>query len=365
MSDVWGNKLKVSIFGESHGAAIGIVIDGLPPGHEIDMENVAKEMKRRAPGQSALTTPRKEKDQPEIVSGYFNDRTTGSSLTAIIRNSDTRSKDYSLMKKLMRPGQADYPGYVRYEGFNDYRGSGHFSGRITAPLVFAGAIAKQLLEKQGITIGAHLKSVANIQDESFSDCEVTPDLLRGFSEKELPLLNEALEPQVREIIREAKAKGDSLGGTAEVCVLGIPAGIGNPFFDSVESVLSHIIFSVPAVKGLEFGAGFGISEMLGSEANDSYYYEGDTIKTRTNHNGGIVGGITDGMPILFKVAIKPPASISIKQQTIDIEEKTNAELVVEGRHDPIIVPRAIPVLEAVTAIAILDLLLDSKLYKNQ
>jgi len=363
MSDIWGNKLKVAIFGESHGTAIGITIDGLPPGYEIDMENVAKEMKRRAPGQSALTTPRKEKDQPEILSGYFNDKTTGSSLTAIIRNSDTRSKDYSQMKKLMRPGQADYPGYVRYEGFNDYRGSGHFSGRITAPLVFAGAIAKQLLEKQGITIGAHIKSVATIQDDSFLGRTVTPELLKKFADKELPLLNEALEPEMRNLIRDAKAKGDSVGGTAEVCVLGIPAGVGNPFFDSVESVLAHILFSVPAVKGLEFGTGFGIAEMLGSQANDSYYYDGDAIKTRTNHNGGVIGGITDGMPILFKVAIKPPASITVKQQTIDIEGKTNAELVVEGRHDPIIVPRAIPVLEAVTAIAILDLLLDSKLYK--
>ena len=363
MSGVFGNKLKVSIFGESHGSAIGVTIDGLPPGHEIDMDKVLEEMKRRAPGQGALTTPRKEKDQPEILSGYFNDKTTGSPLAAIIRNSDTRSKDYSQMKKLMRPGQADYPGHVRYDGFNDYRGSGHFSGRITAPLVFAGAIAKQLLEKQGITIGGHVKSAAKIQDDSFLNTEVTPEMLKSFAGKELPLLNESLEEEMRNLIREAKASGDSVGGTAEICVLGIPAGVGNPFFDSVESVLAHILFSVPAIKGLEFGSGFGIAEMLGSEANDSYYYDGDQIKTRTNHNGGILGGITDGMPIIYKVAIKPPASITKVQQTINIEDKTAAELSVEGRHDPIIVPRAIPVLEAVTAIAILDLLLDSKFYK--
>ena len=355
MSGMWGNKLKVSIFGESHGVGIGITIDGLPPGFEIDMGSVMKEMARRAPGKSKLSTARKEGDKPEILSGFFNGKTTGTPLCAIIRNSDMHSQDYGKLKDLMRPGHSDYPGYIRYNGFNDYRGGGHFSGRITAPLVFAGAICKQILESKGIIIGSHVKSIENIQDKSFYDVELSKELLEELRIKELPLLAEEKEEEMRNAILKAKKEEDSVGGTIECTVLGINAGIGNPFFDSVESTLAHLMFSVPAVKGIEFGKGFEMTKFRGSKCNDEYYYEGDEVKTYTNNNGGITGGITNGMPILFKVAIKPTASISKTQKTINIAENKEEELVVVGRHDPCIVQRAVPVIEAVAAIGMLDL----------
>lgn len=359
MSGMWGNKLKISIFGESHGVGIGITIDGLPSGIEIDMESILKEMDRRAPGKSQLSTARKESDTPEILSGFFEGKTTGTPLCAVIRNADMHSKDYGKLKDLMRPGHSDYPGFIKYKGFNDYRGGGHFSGRITAPLVFAGAICKQILEDKGIYIGAHVKSIGKIEDQGFDEIKLNKDILKDLHDKELPLLISDKEEEMRNIILQAKKEGDSVGGTIECTVLGIQAGIGNPFFDSVESTIAHLMFSVPAVKGIEFGKGFAMTELRGSECNDSYYYDGEEVKTHTNNNGGITGGITNGMPILFKVGIKPTASISIKQQTIDISEKKDAELVVVGRHDPCIVQRALPVVEAVTAIGILDLILNS------
>lgn len=357
MSGMWGNKLKISIFGESHGAGIGITIDGLPSGVKIDMEEVLKEMARRAPGKSRLSTARKEGDKPEILSGFFEGKTTGTPLCAVIRNSDQHSKDYGKLKDLMRPGHADYPGYVRYKGFNDYRGGGHFSGRITAPLVFAGAVCKQILTSRGINIGAHVKSIGQVYDKGFAEVELTKELLDSLKVNELPLLCPEKEELMRNTILEARSDCDSVGGTIECTVIGINAGIGNPFFDSVESTLAHLMFSVPAVKGIEFGRGFEMSELRGSQCNDEYYYDGDEVKTYTNNNGGITGGITNGMPILFKVGIKPTPSIAKKQRTIDIAEKKDSELVIEGRHDPCIVQRAVPVIEAVTAIGILDLIL--------
>ena len=360
MSGVWGNNIKISIFGESHGNAIGITISGLPTGIEIYLDKIDLEMKRRAPGKSKLSTARAEKDIPEILSGIFEGKTTGAPLCGIIRNGDTRSKDYGKLKDLMRPGHSDYTGNIRYDGFNDYRGGGHFSGRITAPLVFAGAICKQILEGMGITIGAHVKSIKNIQDASFDYTNITKEQLLDLAKVELPLLDKTKEEEMRNTIVAAKEQGDSVGGTIECALVGIDAGIGDPFFDSVESTLAHLLFSVPAVKGVEFGLGFGISELLGSEANDSYYYQGDKVKTKTNNNGGILGGITNGMPIVTKVAIKPTPSISKEQDTIDISSKQNAKLVIQGRHDPCIVQRAIPVVEAVIAIGILDLIKERK-----
>lgn len=357
MSGIWGNKLKVSIFGESHGAGIGITIDGLPSGIEIDMEEVLKEMARRAPGKSRLSTARKEGDQPEILSGFFEGKTTGTPLCAVIRNSDQHSKDYGKLKDLMRPGHADYPGFIRYNGFNDYRGGGHFSGRITAPLVFAGAVCKQILNIKGINVGAHVKSIGTIYDKSFDEVELTKELLDNLKINELPLLCSEKEEMMRNAILEARSDCDSVGGTIECTVIGIDAGVGNPFFDSVESTLAHLMFSVPAVKGIEFGKGFEMSELRGSQCNDEYYYDRDKVKTYTNNNGGITGGITNGMPILFKVGIKPTPSIAKKQRTIDIAENKESELIIEGRHDPCIVQRAVPVIEAVTAIGILDLVL--------
>ncbi|MCM3799328.1 chorismate synthase [Caldifermentibacillus hisashii] len=356
MSGIMGNKLKLSIFGESHGPAIGITIDGLPPGVAIDMDKVLAEMDRRKPGKSLLSTTRKESDTPEIISGFFNGYTTGAPLTAIIRNSDQRSKVYEDIKNLMRPGHADYPAFVKYGGFHDYRGGGHFSGRITAPLVFAGAIAKQILAEKGIFVGAHVKSISHIDDKSFQDVEVNQALFDELKKQELPLIDGEKRTEIEEVILQARKDMDSVGGTIECTVIGIPAGIGDPFFNSVESVLAHLIFSVPAVKGIEFGKGFEMAKLRGSETNDAYYYEGDEVKTRTNNNGGITGGITNGMPVLFTVAIKPTSSIAKKQQTINIAEHKNSELVVKGRHDPCIVPRAIPVIEAVTALGILDLM---------
>lgn len=357
MSATFGTSYKITIFGESHGKAIGVIIDGIPPGLEIDMDKVSREMKRRAPGQSALSTPRREDDIPEILSGMFEGRTTGAPLSALIHNTNTQSKDYSEMKKKMRPGQADYPARMRYDGFNDYRGSGKFSGRITAPLVFAGAIAKQVLEQSGVVIGAHIHSVMDVKDTGLTIDNARPELLRSFGDKHLPLIDASKEAAIKAVIEEARDAGDSVGGTIECMALGLPAGIGNPFFDSIESVLSHLLFAVPAVKGVEFGSGFGFANMPASEANDAYYYdENGEVKTKTNHNGGITGGISNGMPMLFRVAVKAPSSIKKTQDTIDVEAGENVTLEVHGRHDPIIVPRAIPVIEAVCAIGILDLM---------
>lgn len=356
MSGMWGSKIKLSIFGESHGNAIGITIDGLPAGFSIDMDKIMMEMARRAPGKSSLSTPRKESDIPEILSGYFEGKTTGAPLCAIIRNSNTKSKDYSKLKDVMRPGHADYTGAVRYRGFNDYRGGGHFSGRITAPLVFAGAICKQILEVKGIVISAHINSIGKIKDCSFLESDISDELLNSFKEKELPLINTKLEDEMRQEILSARSSGDSIGGTIECAILGVSPGIGDPFFDSVESTLAHLMFSVPAVKGIEFGKGFDISKMRGSEANDEYYLENGNIKTKTNNNGGILGGITNGMPIIFNVAIKPTASIFKEQNTVNIVTMEETTLCIEGRHDPCIVQRALPVIEAVAAIGITELM---------
>lgn len=356
MSGIWGNKIKISIFGESHGEAIGINIDGLPAGFEIDMDKVFYEMERRAPGRNELSTPRKEKDLPEILSGYFEGKTTGTPLCAIIRNTNTKSKDYSKLKDIMRPGHADYTGNIRYGGFNDYRGGGHFSGRITAPLVFAGAICRQVLENKGILITAHIKSIADIEDKSFLDVDINEELIQGFKGEDLPLIDHTLKESMKNKILAAKEEFDSVGGTVECAVLGIEPGIGNPFFDSVESTLAHLMFSIPAVKGIEFGRGFDITKLKGSEANDSMYFEQEKVKTKTNNNGGILGGITNGMPIVFNTAIKPTSSILKPQNTVNINTKEDTVLEVNGRHDPCIVQRALPVIEAVTAIGILDLI---------
>ena len=356
MRGMWGSKIKLSIFGESHGNAIGITIDGLPAGFSIDMDKIMMEMARRAPGKSSLSTPRKESDIPEILSGYFEGKTTGTPLCAIIRNSNTKSKDYSKLKDVMRPGHADYTGAIRYKGFNDYRGGGHFSGRITAPLVFAGAICKQILEVKGIIVSAHINSIGKIKDCSFLESDISDELLNSFKEKELPLINTKLEDEMRQEILRARSSGDSIGGTIECAILGVSPGIGDPFFDSVESTLAHLMFSVPAVKGIEFGKGFDISKMRGSEANDEYYLENGNIKTKTNNNGGILGGITNGMPIIFNVAIKPTASIFKEQNAVNIVTMEETTLCIEGRHDPCIVQRALPVIEAVAAIGITELM---------
>ncbi|MCY6369991.1 chorismate synthase [Clostridium ganghwense] len=356
MSGIWGNNIRFSIFGESHGEAIGITIDGLESGIELDIEEINREMRRRAPGRNKMSTARNEKDEFEILSGYFNNRTTGTPLCAIIRNSDKRSKDYTKIKNIMRPSHADYTGNIRYSGFNDYRGGGHFSGRLTAPIVFAGAVAKQILRKKGIAIGSHIKSIGEIEEEYFDGVNIEKELLKELSYKEFAVINEEIGLKMKNEILKAKEEKDSLGGIVECAVLNLPTGIGSPFFNSVESVLSHLLFSIPAVKGVEFGAGFDISKMRGSKANDEICIEEGKVKTYTNNNGGILGGITNSMPIIFRAAFKPTPSIAKVQRTINIETKENTTIEIEGRHDPCIVQRAVPVVEAVTAMGILDLI---------
>ena len=357
MGSIIGNKIKISVFGESHGEAIGVVIDGLPSGYEIDIDNINTEMKRRAPGKDKLSTARKEGDIPKILSGVFEGKTTGAPLAAIIENENKISKDYSEFKVKPRPSHADYPAIIKYEGFNDYRGGGHFSGRLTAMIVFAGAVCKDILKTKEIYIGSHIKSIGKIFDKEFDRVNISKDLLGELKEERLPILNKIVAPAMETEILEAKGEGDSVGGVIEGAVLNLPVGVGNPMFNSVESVLSHMLFSIPAVKGVEFGEGFGIAEMRGSQANDEYYIDGEEIKTYSNNNGGVLGGITTGMPVVFSVAIKPTPSIAKSQRTIDVNNKENDILRIHGRHDPCIVQRAVPVIEAATAIAILDLIL--------
>lgn len=355
MGAQWGSKIKYTIYGESHGNAIGVVIDGLRPGISLDMEAIEFEMQRRAPGGSSLTTPRNEKDQFEILSGFFNGKTTGTPLSVMIRNTNQHSKDYDKSKVLMRPGHGDYPGFVKYDGFNDYRGGGHFSGRITAPLVFAGAVAKQLLKEQDVIIGSHIYSLFNINDKRFNLNSIDGNLLSELTKTKLPLLDKSLEEPIISAVEKIKAEKDSVGGVVEVAVVNVPAGLGDPFFESIESQLSHLIFSIPGIKGIEFGEGFDIARMKGSEANDGYYYNGEgVVETYTNNNGGINGGITNGRPIVFRCAVKPTPSIGKEQKTININTLENDTISVIGRHDPCILFRAIPVIEAVTAMTLLE-----------
>lgn len=356
MSGVWGNKIKYSIFGESHGKAIGITIDGLESGIELDLEEICREMRRRVPGKNKLSTARNEKDEFEILSGYFNGKTTGTPICAIIRNSDQHSKDYEKTKNLMRPGHADYTGFIKYNGFNDYRGGGHFSGRLTAPIVFAGAVAKQVLNRKGIVVGSHIKSIGNIEEDFFPEIDIQENTIKELGNKEFPTIDEDKGLKMQNLILKMREEMDSVGGVVECAVLNLPSGIGSPFFSSVESVLSSLLFSIPAVKGVEFGAGFNIAKMKGSEANDEFYIENEKINTYTNNNGGILGGITSGMPLIFRMAFKPTPSIAKEQKTVDISKGENTTIKIQGRHDPCIVQRAVPVVEAVAAMGILELI---------
>lgn len=357
MTATFGEKIKLTIFGESHGFGIGCVIDGLPPGVAIDLDAVKKEMQRRAPGKSPLATARSEKDAFIIESGFFEGRTTGTPLCVLIPNSDQHSGDYSKLKNVMRPGHADYSGKIKYSGFNDFRGGGHFSGRLTAPLVFMGAAAKQILAKRGIYVGAHIAAVAGVKDRPFNPLGESADTFSELAQKTFPVLDDAAGNEMQQLILTARQSCDSVGGVIECMAINLPAGIGEPFFDSLESRLAHALFSVPAVKGIEFGKGFALAQMPGSEANDQMYYDNGVVKTYTNNNGGITGGITNGMPVLFKAAVKPTPSIAKMQKTVDLTTKNNTELVITGRHDPCIVQRAVPVIEGVAAWVILDMLL--------
>lgn len=355
MGNTWGKNLQLSIFGESHGEAVGIVIGNLPAGIQPDFEEINKEMSRRAPGQSPYATARQEKDDYEILSGIFQGKTTGAPLCMLIRNRSQRSRDYEKQRNLLRPGHGDYPGHVKYKGFNDYRGGGHFSGRLTAPLVFAGALAKQILRIHGIEVYGRIQEIAGIEDFGPGLDQWPAKRLDQLKDQAFPVLDEGRGRQMQAEILAAKEAGDSVGGVVECCVTGLDAGLGEPFFDSAESCLAALVFSIPGVKGVEFGTGFGLAELRGSEAKDEYYVDQGTIKTHANHNGGLAGGITTGMPLLFRAALKPTASIRLPQRTVNIETRENAWLQIEGRHDPCIVLRALPAVEAAAALVVLDL----------
>ncbi len=349
--------MRYSIFGESHGSAIGVVLEQVPPGLVLDREAISKEMARRAPGKSPLSTARKEADVPEILSGVFDGKTTGTPLCAIIHNSDHHSKDYAKTRFLARPSHGDYTGFVRYQGCNDYRGGGHFSGRLTAPLVFAGAVAKQLLAQRGITVGAHISQIGTVKDTSFAATQLTPTLFQTLSEKAFPTVDDQAGAAMQAEILQAREELDSIGGAIQCAVLGLPVGVGSPDLGcNVEGVLAQHLFAVPAVKGISFGAGFAFASMRGSAANDPFYMDGGQVKTRTNHSGGVNGGISNGMPVLFQVAIRPTPSIGQEQNTINFSTMEDAKLTIQGRHDPCIVHRAVPVIEAAAALAICELL---------
>ena len=350
-------ELSVSIFGESHGKAIGVVIDGLPGGIGIDFDAVLDFMARRAPKKDGTSTMRSEKDFPNVVSGMVDGVLTGTPLCAVIQNTDQHSADYKSVSHLARPGHADYTGYVRYNGSNDLRGGGHFSGRITAPLVFAGAIASQILESKGITTGAHILSIMDAGDECFDPVNVDAEQLKQVRSRYLPLINTDVEQQMRDVIAGAAAKLDSVGGIIEYAAVGLPAGIGSPMFDGIENRISQAVFGVPAVKGIEFGIGFEAARLRGSENNDPFTVENGQIRTVTNHCGGILGGITDGMPLTFRAAFKPTPSIAKEQRSVNLHTLTPEALRIVGRHDPCIVPRAVPCVEAAAAIAVYDALL--------
>ncbi len=356
MAATYKNNLELTIFGESHGKAIGITIGNLPSGIKIDEEFIESEMQRRAPGKNAMSTARKEADKVEILSGILDGYTTGAPLTGIIYNSDQHSKDYSSLKENMRPGHSDYPAYIKYKGFNDVRGGGHFSGRITAPIVFAGSIAKMILKQKGIMVGAHILSINKIKDERFP-VNVSEELLTSLHKKTYPTIDDKAFELMQDTILKAKDNLDSVGGKVECVAINVPVGIGEPFFDSLESHLSSLLFSIPGVKGVCFGDGDSIDLMCGSEANDCYYYDdNENVKTLTNHNGGITGGISNGMPISCIVTFKPTPSIAKKQSTINVKNKENVSLEIHGRHDPCIVQRAVVVVEAMMALGILDMM---------
>ena len=353
MSSTYGENMKLSIFGQSHGSAIGMVLDGIPAGLPVDVEKLQAFLNRRAPGHSDLTTSRKEADKPEFLGGLLDGYTCGAPIAAVIHNTNTISSDYANLKDCPRPGHADYTAQVKYGGFQNAAGGGHFSGRLTAPLCIAGGLCKQWLEEMGILIGAHIFGIGEVGDDKFDF--LNPQIDKIYAD--FPVLNQSSGEQMRQLIAETRAAGDSVGGLIQCAITGLPAGIGEPMFGGVESRLSQIIYGIPAVKALWFGSGVGACLLKGSEFNDDYVMNENGIATATNHNGGIIGGITNGMPVIFSVAIKPTPSISKPQQTVNLKTGEATTIEIKGRHDPCIVPRAVPVVEAAAAIAIYDLIL--------
>ena len=356
MASYLGEHIHVSVFGQSHSPAIGVVVDGLPAGERVDMEELGRFLKRRAPGQNATSTPRKEADLPQFLSGLVDDVTCGAPLAALIENTNTRSQDYAQLRDKPRPGHADFTAQVKYGGFQDVAGGGHFSGRLTAPLCIAGGICLQILKRRGIEVAAHIASIAAEADRPFDPMGESVETMDALKRAPFPVLDEKAGERMRKAILQAKEEGDSVGGIVECLVTGVPAGLGEPMFSGMENRLAAALFGIPAVKGVEFGAGFGVATMRGSENNDPFTVKDGKLVTETNHAGGILGGITNGMPLVFRLAVKPTPSIAKQQQTVSLSKKQVEELVVTGRHDPCIVPRAVPVVEAVTALVLTDLL---------
>ncbi len=356
MSSTYGEMIRLSIFGQSHGAAIGMTLDGVPAGLPVDLNQLQEFLNRRAPGQNDWSTPRREEDRPEFLSGILNGFTTGAPIAAIIRNTNTRSGDYSNLKSCPRPGHADYTAQIKYGGFQDAAGGGHFSGRLTAPLCIAGGLCRQWLEKEGVRIGAHIVQIGLMEGEYFRLKNPALDQIRS----DFPTLTSEAAETMRETIAKAKSQGESVGGIIECAVVGLPAGLGEPMFGGMESRISQIVYGIPAVKSLEFGLGESYAVIPGSESNDDFTIENGEIKTKTNNCGGILGGITNGMPLVFSATFKPTPSISRPQQTVNLETGEITTLQIKGRHDPCIVPRAVPVIEAAAAIAIFDAWLEFK-----
>ena len=358
MSNSLGSNVKLTIFGQSHAPGIGCVIEGLPAGVVFDWDAVNAFMARRAPGQSELATARREDDRPTILAG-LNERgeTCGSPLAALIRNGDHRPQDYDSLRDLPRPGHADYTAFVKFGGHNDIRGGGQFSGRLTAPLCFAGALCEQLLAKRGVTVGARALRIAGVEDRRVDSLAVTGDMLRAAAARAIPVFDEDAGERMRAAIEAARQAGDSVGGVVEAFALGVPAGYGDPMFDGVENRLAQAVFGIPAVRGVEFGEGFAAAAMRGSQHNDAFYYdEAGAVRTRTNRHGGALGGITSGMPIVMRAAFKPTPSIATEQDTVSLSRGENGKLSVGGRHDHCVVPRAVPAVEAAMAFVLFDLL---------
>ncbi len=355
MSSTYGENLKLSIFGQSHGPAIGMTLDGIPAGLPVDLEVLQVFLNRRAPGQNNWSTPRREEDRPEFLSGLLDSFTCGAPIAAVIYNKNTRSGDYANLRDCPRPGHADYTAQVKYGGFQDAAGGGHFSGRLTAPLCIAGGLCKQWLAEMGIRVDARIAAIAGEVDDEIALDPLNPQLeLIG---KDFPVFSPAAGERMRQKIAQARAEGDSVGGVIECYITGLPAGLGEPMFGGVESCIAQIVYGIPAVKAVEFGVGRAAGSLRGSQCNDAFSIEGGRIVTLTNNAGGILGGITNGMPVIFRTTIKPTPSISRQQQSVSLSRMEETELAVKGRHDPCIVPRAVPVVEAAAAIAIYDLIL--------
>ena len=357
MKNQIGNNISMTLFGESHGPCIGITLDGLPAGFKIDEERIRQDMNQRK-AKGKISTQRHEEDKVEIVSGYFEGYTTGSALTILIQNQNTRSADYKKTQYRLRPGHADYTAYEKYKGFQDYRGGGHFSGRLTACIVAAGSICRQILESKKVYIGTHLKQVHHIQDDSFDEKNLY-NQIQAVNHMDFAILNPEKKEEMIQCIERAASNKDSVGGILETAIINYPSGIGEPFFDSIESILSHLLFSIPAVKGVSFGEGFGFASLYGSQANDAFVYT-DRIQTKTNHNAGINGGISNGMPIIIHTCVKPTPSIFKEQESVDYQTKENVKLIIQGRHDPCILHRARVVVDSMVAFGLLDLWMSDK-----